>query len=372
MKILNLLTSGETGGIESLCRDIGQYSEFENVFCFLTAGGDVCEQMALMNMDVRKLYPLGRKFSIRKIRALCKISKECDIVTVHHGDPFLKVYFIILKYLTNKKMVSVIHSCYDEVFFKGYGKCKRWVAEAIYNKSLRVSDKVIYVSEAGKTTYIEHFGKLGENNSRVVYNGISPRFIMQGLGNQLRQCEPYNLMYIGRLSEIKGLTYLLEAVAIVRKKWNVRLIIVGDGNYRTTLVKQCKNLCIDEIVLFEGQQLNVAPYLEKATAFIYPSTCMEVFGISIVEAMAYGIPCIGSNVGGIPEIIKDGTNGWLAKSGSSYDVAQKIDLLLNKIKNNTIMEIIDAGRETAKRFSIMNTVNQLKHEYEGLIVMPEK
>ena len=70
MKVLHLLTSGHTGGIESLCRDIGQYGKMTHIFCFLTAGGVVCEEMQNKGMNVINLEKNGKKFSIKKLYKL--------------------------------------------------------------------------------------------------------------------------------------------------------------------------------------------------------------------------------------------------------------------------------------------------------------
>lgn len=358
MRVLNLLTSGETGGIESLCRDIGTYSKLENAFCFVTHGGVVYEQMKSMGMTTYNLEDLGRKFSIRKLLALTIISKGYDIIVVHHGDPFLKLYFILLKILRNKKMITMVHSCYDNAHFQGYGRFKRYVCDKIFSICINISDDVIYVSEAGKRTYESRYGKL-KAHSHVVYNGISIEKIEQGADNTISNNPPFNITYIGRLSKVKGIDILIRAVALVCKEVSVKLSIVGDGVEKEELEDLTRQLGIENITTFYGQQLDIVPFLASADLFVYPSTCQEVFGISIVEALAFGVPCIANAVGGIPEIITDGVTGLLCKSFDEKELAEKIKIALSSNNN----EMINEGRKVANSFSILNTVKNLKQIY---------
>ena len=112
MKILHLLTGGRTGGIETLCREISKNSELEHGFCFLTFGGEVCEDMKTEGKNIYELYHLGGTWSFQKLRALLKIAKKYDILIVHNEDPFLEMYFIITKILLKRPGVRYIHSCY--------------------------------------------------------------------------------------------------------------------------------------------------------------------------------------------------------------------------------------------------------------------
>lgn len=362
MKVLHLLTSGQAGGIESLCRDIGIYSDFENLFCFFTNEGAIYDQMANNGLNVICLKEFGKKFSIKKIIKLVELSKDVDIIIVHHGDPFIKLYFIILKFITKKKMVSVIHSCYTPASCKRFEKLKKIIWDIILKKSLKVSDGVIYVSNAGKASYEKKFPNI-KIRSFIVYNGISPQKIIDGKMNTISIDPPINITYIGRLSSIKGIDNLIRAVAIVNKSDAVLLSIVGDGEDRKRLEKLVQDLNIDSITTFYGQQTDVASYLKRASIFVYPSICPEVFGISIVEAMAYGVPCISNNVGGIPEVIKNGVSGLLCDTFDPDELASKINTIIGQDNTQMILE----GRKTAEYFSIENTVKGMQQVFEEII-----
>ena len=96
LKVLNLMTGGQVGGIETLCYNWGKYAPFQNGFAFLTERGAVYEKMLEANFDIYDLTQEGSKISLSKIRKLIMIAKDYDIVMVHHGDPILRLYYTIL------------------------------------------------------------------------------------------------------------------------------------------------------------------------------------------------------------------------------------------------------------------------------------
>ena len=160
---------------------------------------------------------------------------------------------------------------------------------------------------------------------------------------------------------------LLRATKILKEKHNIKISIVGDGEERKTLENLADKLKIDDIVSFYGQQKDVAPFLDKASIFVYPSIWQEVFGISIVEAMAYGIPCVATDVGGIPEIIEDGSNGFLCEKSNSNNLASTIEKVINLIEAGQGYAISNKARKRAEEFSIEQTVMNLKNVYESTI-----
>lgn len=355
MKVLHLLTSGQSGGIESLCRDIGKYSDFENTFCFISGGGIIYEQMRGLGLNVVNLADKGSKFSFKKFRIINNLANEHDIVVVHHGDPYLKLYFCMLKGRTSAKLVSIIHSCFTPATSEYFQKLKRIIYEKIIDSSLEKSDAIIYVAKAGKKSFEDKFGEK-KVRTFVVYNGIAPEKIKNGKNNRYKQNQPYNITYIGRLNIIKGVDNLLKAASLLSSKYNIEVSIIGDGPDRAKFEKLSHELKINHIVTFYGQKTNVEDYLKKASVFVYPSTCPEVFGISIVEAMAYGIPCVSNNVGGIPEVIDDKISGLLCYSFEPEELANNIETILNS--DNT--QMVEEGRKVAEKFSIINTVKNLQ------------
>ena len=363
MKVLHLLTSGHTGGIESLCRDIGQYGKMTHIFCFLTAGGVVCEEMQNKGMNVINLEKNGKKFSIKKLCKLYFMAKECDAIIVHHSDPFLRLYYILLNKLIHKYSVSMVHSCYSDESAIKYGKIKLYIYRRIIQKSLNVSNAIWFVSQAGMKS-CQKIYNVDELKCKVIYNGISPDFINKAFENKLEKHRPYNILYIGRLVHVKGVHILIRAFASICKEYNMVLSIVGDGKERDSLELLTKELDVTDKVMFYGQQLDIHPFLSEASIFVYPSIWQEVFGISLVEALAYGLPCISNNVGGIPEIINDGENGFLTKEATEKEIASLIKKVIRMYENGEIYMISSNAKKTAERFSILNTCRNIEEELD--------
>ena len=116
MKILNLLSSGGVGGIEQLCKNIGIYSEYDNTFCFLFEEGKIYEEMIENNIDAVSLVNYSkRKFNLTRWKKLCDLTKDYDVITIHHCTIALQIYYILLKRkYKNKKFVMTLHSCFEE------------------------------------------------------------------------------------------------------------------------------------------------------------------------------------------------------------------------------------------------------------------
>lgn len=366
MKVLNLLTSGRAGGIESLCRDIGVNSKFENAFCFMFSGGAICDQMTELGLKTYCLDNSGRKLSIKRFLKIREIAKDYDIIAVHHGDPFLKMYHYLLAKTLKRKYVTFVHSCYEKDYFYPDNKLKRVFAHYVFQKGLDNSDLVIYVSKAGLKSYSEEFN-IKTNKSVVVYNGIGVDKLNEGRKWKPLKKDTYNIVYIGRLERVKGVDLLLKAANQVKEKYPIKVSVVGDGTEKETLKKLSEQLEMSDITTFYGQQKDVIPFLKEASIFVYPSIWQEVFGISIVEAMAFGVPCISNVVGGIPEIIENGKSGFLCEAISSENLAKKLDMVIHMIQNGDIDNIATQAKKRAAEFSIVKTVDNLYKEYNNLI-----
>ena len=365
LKVLNLMTGGQVGGIETLCYNWGKYAPFQNGFAFLTERGAVYEKMLEANFDTYDLTREGSKISLSKIKKLVMIAKDYDIVMVHHGDPILRLYYIILSYHTKCKMVSYVHSCYGDNSQLSYGRMKNKMYEIIFQKAFDVSDAVIAVSKAGEKSY-EQVYSVPQGKKYIVYNGIGSELINTGKQNVIDGCQPYKLLYIGRLNKIKGVDLLLRAVSTLKNDYELQLSIVGDGPERETLESLMGDLGLEHIVCFCGESMDIQKYLSNADIFIYPSTCQEVFGISLVEALSYGVPCVANCLGGIPEIIQDGYNGILTEETSSEGLTIAIKKLLDCCQNGTVKRYSENAKKTALKYTIDNNCNQVNNILEKI------
>jgi N-acetyl-alpha-D-glucosaminyl L-malate synthase BshA len=120
------------------------------------------------------------------------------------------------------------------------------------------------------------------------------------------------LMHLSNFRPVKRLTDVIEIFALVREKMRAKLVLIGDGPDRgaAEYIVRKKKLVRD--VHFLGKQDRVYQYLSQADLFLLPSD-MESFGLAALEAMACEVPVVASNVGGLPEVIEHGVDGYLHK-----------------------------------------------------------
>lgn len=361
MKVLNLLAAGNIGGIEILCKDIGALAPYDNLFCFVSDEGPIYEQMKQMKLNVESLA--GRpKLSMFKLRKLIELAKTYDIIVVHHGEPFIRFYYCCLKKIyPSKKYVMTAHSCFEkQSIYYDCGLIKTSLGRKILKATIKSTDTYIFVSKAGMESYMREFDIIPKERSFVVYNGVGTDKLERGKRNEHKTGQDIKLLYVGRLVKVKGINLLIEAVSELKKRYNIRLTVVGDGPEREPLEKQADEFGISDIVSFVGKKTDVMPYLEDADIFVYPSVWEEVFGISIVEAMAFGLITVANRVGGIPEIIQDGVNGFLTDEKSANGIVNAIKKAITVLEKDAEETVRTEAKKTAEKFSIKETIKMLQ------------
>lgn len=131
-----------------------------------------------------------------------------------------------------------------------------------------------------------------------------------------------------RLVAIKGLQYLLQAIARLRAEFpEVRLEIAGSGVLQADLERQVHELGLAKSVTFLGWQPDMAAAMSRWNVYVQPSID-EGFGIAALEAMATGLPVVATGVGGTLELVQDGATGWLVPPRDPAALAGRIGMLL--------------------------------------------
>jgi glycosyltransferase involved in cell wall biosynthesis len=134
--------------------------------------------------------------------------------------------------------------------------------------------------------------------------------------------------FIGRLTEQKGVEYLIEAISIISaSNNNIKFVIVGDGVLKSALENQANKLGLYNII-FTGFQRNVPQYLQLFDIFVLPSL-FEGLPVSVLEAFASGIAVVATKVSGTPEVVHDGINGFLVEPKNAKQLAEKLQILIN-------------------------------------------
>jgi glycosyltransferase involved in cell wall biosynthesis len=140
------------------------------------------------------------------------------------------------------------------------------------------------------------------------------------------------LLLVALLVPIKGVPYLLEALAILREKCDDFVLdIVGDGPNRSEYEELTRKLGLQDVVRFHGlkSKQEVADFMRQADIFVLPSE-WENLPCVIIEAMASGLPVVATNVGGIPEMVSDEV-GILVQPGDARDLAEALGHILEHL-----------------------------------------
>lgn len=177
------------------------------------------------------------------------------------------------------------------------------------------------------------------------------------------------LLFVGRLSRDKGIEYLIKAMPQIIKKYSdTKLLIIGDGALREFLRELIRKMKIQKnVIIIGGRSNNELPkYYATADVFISPSLT-EGQGVTLIEAIVSGTPVIGSNIGGIPEIIKNNETGLLVREKHPDQIAAAVIKLLD---NQELREkLVKEGQEYIKqKFDWANVSKQFKAVYSDISI----
>lgn len=168
-------------------------------------------------------------------------------------------------------------------------------------------------------------------------------------GGQMGSTE-FNLLYLGRLESLKGIDVLCEAFAgIAAELPCVQLDVAGNGSREAILRETYAGI---PQIRFHGHVSGPAKdrLIADANMLVMPSVVREVFGISIVEAYAYGKPVIASRVGGMPELVREGETGLLVEPGNVVGLQQAIRQMAADPRRAEVMS--PACREAAQQYTL--------------------
>jgi glycosyltransferase involved in cell wall biosynthesis len=140
-------------------------------------------------------------------------------------------------------------------------------------------------------------------------------------------------------------------------------VIVGDGPLREELKRKAQTLKIDSFVKFLGFKENPLDYLAAFDVFCLSSK-EEGLGTSLLDAMALRVPVVATNTGGIPELIENNVNGFLAEPQNPASLSEALEVCIRSVPIRP--QIVQKGLEKAKQFDISHTINRMESIYKEM------
>jgi N-acetyl-alpha-D-glucosaminyl L-malate synthase BshA len=233
--------------------------------------------------------------------------------------------------------------------------------------SIEKSDGITSISEYLKQQTVEVFGVA--NEIRVIPNFVNcDRYQPDNQKTGARIYAPDGEKLLIHLSNFRPVKRVLDCIRIlaeVIKRVPARLLMVGDGPDRGHAEHLARELKVDRHVLFLGKQSHVEKLIPLAHAVLMPSE-LESFGLVALEAMACGVVPVATRVGGVPEVITDGTDGFLETPGDISALTARVVALLTD--DDLHYRMSKAGRWTAgERFCSDKIIPQYERYYDDVV-----
>ena len=362
IKVLEVINSLKIGGAELLLRNFVIEAKKNNQYtvdvCTLYATNDAKnieeikkKNVRIWTLDLKNKYNI---FSVIKIRNIIQREKY-DIIHVHL---FPASAIVALSSLFLKKSIVYLFTIHSTFNRRRSIKIFKIIDGLIYHRYV----KIICISKQVQNSLIKWVPKIKEK-IEIIPNGIP----MNSKSNDNPLMKKYDVLFVGRLVQQKGIIFLLEAVSILQKKYKkiIRVAVVGDGPLKKELIKVCEELKIKDSVEFLGFQRDVDQIMRSSRVLVLPSL-WEGFGLVLLEAMKNKLPIIATNVGGIPEIITDGHEGILVPKENPKILANSINRLLenSKLRNQFIQ---NAYKKVQNHYSIEKYTHNMFNLYSKMM-----
>jgi L-malate glycosyltransferase len=172
------------------------------------------------------------------------------------------------------------------------------------------------------------------------------------------------IIHVSNFRKVKRVPEVVRAFSLIRKQLPAKLLLVGDGPEMPVVSRLVEELGLNEDVRFLGKQDRLDELYSISDVKLLLSE-KESFGLVLLEAMACGVPCIGTTIGGIPEVIEDGETGFLCELGNVEEVAEKAMQILTDPHLHTYMAK-QAVQTVYKKFHSREIVGQYEDIYVSL------
>jgi glycosyltransferase involved in cell wall biosynthesis len=356
MKVLHLIPDLGLGGAQrALCYLAAAMdrNRFQMQVAIWGHQEDLCKELENLGVDVVHLQGVDRSL-VRLALALGSHVRRTrpDVIHTHLFDADL--VGTVVAWVCGVQCCSTIHSAtfFTTPAHRWRYRCLALLVRRFFPVSLALSDVLIQRCH------------VPADQVRVIRNGIDTTRFAPSRARDGADARGPIIGTLARLDPRKGIRILLDAMPHLLPEYPEALLLVGGaGEEKEALERQARALGLADRVVFAGPVHEPRDFYRRLDLFVLPSLD-EGFGLVVLEAMAMGLPVIGARVGGVPEILTHGVNGWLVEPGDSAGLAAGIRTLWADPALRR--QVAEEGRRTAQRLDITQTAMQLQTEYERM------
>jgi len=357
INVVHIVEDLKTGGLERVIAacttDVDKEKFHARVWC-LVQGGDIFDELKANGVDVEVLHMKSHRDVSFLMKLIGKLKKERIHIVHTHGYPGNTLGRMAAFLAGVRVIIAHMHSTYFD-----YNR-KQLFIERLFSY---FTTKIICCSKA-VAKFVEQKEKIHPKKIEIIYNGVDTDTFGVIFSEKKEEKKRITVGCVASLVEHKGHAYIIEAAKqlVDESRGRIRFIFAGDGVLRNDLQKQAKTLGIGEYVSFLGNVSNVAALMATFDIGILASSQREGLGIALLEAMSIGMPVIGTNIGGIPEIIRNKRNGLLVAPKDPLAIAQAIKSLVEDW--GKALEMGRNARNTVEKyFSKTMMINKISRLY---------
>ena len=267
----------------------------------------------------------------------------------------------------------IVHTPHGHVFFGYFGPFKTKIFILLEKLASRITDKIVTLSNREKEDYIS-FKIAEEDRLSVICSGIELNKFKESLLSEKQNLKkelgiPENSLIVGtagRLVPVKGPEFLIKAAKYIISKYpDTYFIFTGDGPLENGLKRKALEMGISDNIIFLGLRDDVAKIISIYDIFVLPSL-NEGMGRVLAEAMALGKPIVASNIGGIPDLVIHGKNGFLVPPKNPKELAKYIQVLIEDKGKREKMGL--KGKEMSLNFGAESMIEKIASLYEELLI----
>jgi glycosyltransferase involved in cell wall biosynthesis len=349
------------GGMQTYCQDFLRSpltKQFNIRFCRAILLPSVFETHGLLRFALRCL----NSFLITLVWVGQLLVYRPHIAHVHtnsYSGFYVKGLLTVLARLSGAKTIFHIHG---GAFKKFYGNAP-WFMRALIRWMININSAVIVLSKEWK----QYFASIGVDTSKLIV--LTNSVFVPDLTEKTEKSSEVTVLFLNRLEKDKGVYELVEAIDRNRNETrSCRYILAGPKAHRWQAVdEKIRQLNLNDCVQMPGAVFGDAKdeIYRKADIYVLPSY-IEGMPIGLLEAMSYGLACITTPVGGIPDIVDDGRNALLVKPGDVGALAESLKrLILDSQLRKRLGE--EARATVVAKYNWQQRASEIAQLYSGLI-----